>query len=267
MGCIPARGRPAGRGDLVVDIGAGAKAAAVAGQDHGPDVGEVALKLVEGVVEIQGQPSVQRVEHLRSIHADNADVLDPLHFHIFISHDYLPLWPGPAYGCAPDWDGRGQAYVWLSSGGMPSHSVRISVVCSPSRGVRRRDGGGRLGQPVRRPGVLGHAEIGMIHLLQEVPFAVLGVADHVLVVLDRACRQPGPLQHPRRLLRRQRGGPGPDRIGDRGVVAGIGRAGHLRQLLPVAVILGLDGQPASSPRPRTTMPGGGSSPGSCPLTR
>ena len=81
----------AGRRDLVIDVGTGAKATAVAGEDHGPDAGEVGLNLVEGVVEVQGQPSIQRVEHLRSIHADNTDVLDPFHFHILIRHDYLPL--------------------------------------------------------------------------------------------------------------------------------------------------------------------------------
>ena len=47
------------------------------------------------------------------------------------------------------------------------------------------DGGRRLGQPVGRVGVLGHAEIGMIHLLEEMPFAVLRVAGHVLAVGQR----------------------------------------------------------------------------------
>ena len=65
------------------------------------------------------------------------------------------------------------------------------MVCSPSRGVRRRMVAGVLDSRYGGPGVLGHAEIGMIHLLQEVTFAVLGVADHVLVILDRTGRQAG----------------------------------------------------------------------------
>ena len=109
------------------------------------------------------------------------------------------------------------------------------------------DGGRGLGQPVGRAGVLGHAEIRMIHLLQEMPFPVLGVAGHVLVVLDRAGGQAGPLQRAHRLLRRERGGPGPERLGDRGVVTGIWRAGQPRQALPVVGGFRLHGQPLILP--------------------
>jgi hypothetical protein len=105
---------------------------------------------------------------------------------------------------------------------------------------------------VRRGRILGLAEIRVIHFDQETAFAVLRVANNVLVVLDHARRDARLLQYPHGLMRSESRGPAGQRRSQR-IPVRRGRRGRRRgqvvppqqpgQGAPVRAVRHLDGQP------------------------